>query len=259
MDNRCHNKENPSARPERSWQQCEISSVLSKDQALNEFEALNALRTYGIPFASAVIAADAAAAEAAVAAMPGPVVMKIVSRDIAHKADIGGVVTGVTRDTAAKTFGEIWNRVRAARPRAHLEGVLVQEQLSGIEVIVGAIRDAQFGHAIMFGLGGIWAETMGDATFRVPPLTREDSLAMIHGIRAEAILQGGRNQPAADIDALCNILETVGRLVVEFPQVAELDLNPIIATPTGATAVDAFLRVERFKLVNHGAKQRRQG
>jgi len=244
MNDRYHNKENVAEGPVGDPALREVASVLSESRALTEFEAIGALRAYGIPFPATVLVTGTKEAEAAVRGMPGPAVMKIVSRDIVHKTDVGGVVTGVTKETAAATFTRIWNHARDARPHACLEGVLVQEQLSGIEVMVGANRDAQFGHAVLFGVGGIWAETLSDATFRIPPLTREDSLDMVHGIRAEEILRGGRHQPPVDMEALCGILERVSRFVEAFPEVAELDLNPVMATPSGATAVDAYLQVK---------------
>ena len=244
MNDRCHNKKNPPEGPEGDPALLKISSVLCGDRSLTEFEAITALQAYGIPFPATVLVTDAEEAEAAVREMPGPAVLKIVSCDIPHKTDIGGVVTGVTKDTAAATFARIWNHARAARPHARLEGVLVQEQLSGIEVMIGAIRDAQFGHAVLFGLGGIWAETLSDTVFRIPPLTWEDTLDMIHGIRAAEILRGGRHQPPVNMEALCTMLERVGRFVEAFPEVAELDLNPVMATPSGATAVDVYLRVK---------------
>ncbi len=247
-----HNKKKLAEDPDRDPALLEVASVLAEDRALTEFEAIKALQAYGISFPATVLTTNDKEAETAVRGLPGPAVMKIVSRDIPHKTDVGGVVTGVTGDTAAATFVRIWNHVRDARPHARLEGILVQEQLSGIEVMIGAIRDAQFGHAVLFGAGGIWAEALADTTFRISPLTQDDTLNMVHGIQAAEILLGGRHQPSVDVEALCTMLERVSRFVEAFPEVAELDLNPVMATPSGATAVDAYLQVKTREQASGG-------
>jgi len=171
--------------------------------------------------------------------------MKVSSRDILHKSDVGGIVMGVTEKTASACYERILERVRKASPTSVIDGVLVQEEESGgIEVIIGAVRDVQFGHAVMFGFGGVFTEVLNDVAFRIAPITESEAQEMIHETRGAALLRGQRGQPPADIKALCRILVAVSRLVEEHPQISELDLNPVIVRSSGAIAVDAMIRTE---------------
>jgi len=175
-----------------------------------------------------------------------PVVMKIVSQDIIHKSDAGGVLVNVK--TAAEVeagFRKIMENARKYKPDARIEGVLVQEMApQGIEVIVGAVKDPQFGQTVMFGLGGIFVELLKDVNFRVAPLTADDAKEMITSLKAYPLLNGYRGQKPADINALADILVNVSRLVMEQPDIKELDLNPVMAYPVGAKTVDARIILE---------------
>jgi acyl-CoA synthetase (NDP forming) len=125
-----------------------------------------------------------------------------------------------------------------------MQGVLLQRMAEkGIETFVGATRDPEFGHLIGFGLGGVQVELLKDVVFRVAPLGATDAAEMVDGIRARALLEGFRGGPVVDKRALADVLSRVGRLVADFPQIAEIDLNPVIARPDGVTAVDARIRV----------------
>jgi len=203
------------------------------------------LSSYGVPFPQMKLTNSPEEAQAVARKMSGPVVMKVVSRDILHKSNIGGVISGITEDTAAASYIRILNQVQKSCPQCKIEGVLVQKQeLEGIEVIIGAVRDCQFGHVVMFGLGGIFTEVMNDAVFRVVPLTMDDAREMIISIRGHAILHGLREQPPVDIEAIGHIILSVSRVVEDYRQISELDLNPVIVRQSGAVAVDAAIRTE---------------
>ena len=169
-----------------------------------------------------------------------PVVMKVVSPDILHKTDAGCVIAGVDdRETALRAYDDIVAAAKRHDPNAHIDGVLVQRQLeTAQEVIVGAATDPTFGKLVAFGLGGVLVEVLRDVTFRLAPTTREHAKAMLEEIAGGAILDGVRGQPGVDKDALADLIVKVGRLVDDFPEIGELDLNPVFATPDGATAVD---------------------
>jgi len=175
-----------------------------------------------------------------------PVVMKIVSQDIVHKSDAGGVLVNVKTVAEVEAgFRKILENVRKYKADARIEGVLVQEMApQGIEVIVGAVKDPQFGQTVMFGLGGIFVELLKDVNFRIAPLTVQDAKEMITSLKAYPLLNGYRGQKPADINALADILVNVSRLVMEHPAIKELDLNPVMAYPVGAKTVDARIILE---------------
>jgi acetate---CoA ligase (ADP-forming) subunit beta len=175
-----------------------------------------------------------------------PVVMKIVSQDIIHKSEAGGVVVNVKSAAEVEAgFRKIMENAKKYKPDARIEGVLVQEMApQGIEVIVGAVKDPQFGQTVMFGLGGIFVELLKDVNFRIAPLTAQDAKEMITSLKAYPLLNGYRGQKPADINALADIIVNVSRLVMEQPAIKELDLNPVMAYPVGAKTVDARIILE---------------
>ena len=208
---------------------------------LNEVEAKSLLAAAGVPVTETRLARTAAEAVAAAEALGYPAVLKIVSPDIAHKSDVGGVVLGLPNATAVRRARrEMLARVGEAAPRARIEGVSVQRMATpGTEVIVGATTDPQFGPVMMFGLGGVFVEVLKDVAFRIVPLEARDAAQMVREIRGFPILQGVRGQPPADLAALERLILQVSRFVAAHPEVAELDLNPVFAYPQGAVAVDA--------------------
>ena len=221
-----------------------IKTLLKKNTILNEFEASKILCAYGVPFPPTFVARSPEEARAVAQRLAPPLVMKVLSRDIPHKTDVGGVIFGVTPETAASAYRKIVERVQSACPKARIEGILLQEQLEGgVEVIIGAFKDQQFGHVVMFGLGGMFAELLKDVTFRVVPLSEKDAQEMIQETRAASLLSGLRVQPSADLQPLCSILINVSRLVNDYPEISELDINPVLVTPKGPFAVDALIRV----------------
>jgi acetyltransferase len=213
---------------------------------LSELEVLGVLGAYGIPTAPARLARDPEDAARAAAEVGFPVVLKVVSPQIIHKTEVGGVRTGI--DTAVElkqAWVEMLDGVSHAAPQAAIEGMLVQRMVrGGRETIVGMSRDATFGPLVMFGLGGIYVEALGDVRFRVAPIGPLDAHDMLHGIRGVAILEGVRGAPPVDFAALGDALQRVSQLAVDFPEIAELDINPLLAFPTGVTAVDARILLQ---------------
>jgi acetyltransferase len=175
-----------------------------------------------------------------------PVVLKIASPDILHKTDVGGVKVGLQNAEAVRDAFELMvYRAQRYVPEARIWGCLVQEMApsGGLEVLVGMNRDPQFGPLVTFGLGGIYVETLKDVTFRVAPFSREEAEQMIGEIRAHALLDGVRGKPAMDKGAIVDTLLRVGQLVQDFPDIVELDINPLMVYPRdqGAIAIDMRL------------------
>ncbi|MPZ99994.1 MAG: acetyl-CoA synthetase [Dehalococcoidia bacterium] len=208
---------------------------------LTEVESKQLLHDAGIPVTQARLATSADEAAQFATEMGFPVVLKIVSGDIAHKSDVGGVILGLDDADAVRAgYDSMLAAVRQAAPGAGIDGVSVQQQAKpGIEVIVGATTDPQFGPVMMFGLGGIFVEVLKDVAFRIVPLEARDAAQMVREIQGVKILEGVRGQPAADFDALERLILQVSDFVAQHPEVAELDLNPVLAYPDGVMAVDA--------------------
>jgi len=195
---------------------------------------------YGIPVPKEGVATSAADAATLATQMGFPVVLKIVSPDILHKTEAGGVLVGMkSADDVAKGYATIMANAKSYNAKATLQGVQVQQMLSGgQEVIVGAVTDPVFGKLVAFGLGGVLVEVLKDVTFRLAPATREDALSMLDGIAAAQILKGVRGADPVDRAALAAVIENVSQLIGDFPEIAEMDLNPVFATKRGAIAAD---------------------
>src|ERR1700688_4537536 len=195
---------------------------------------------YGIPVPKEGVAKSAAEAAKLAADMGFPVVMKIVSPDILHKTEAGGVVVGVkSAADAEKNYDIILANAKKYKADAKIEGIQVQQMLAGgTEVIVGSTTAGSFGKLVAFGLGGVLVEVLKDITFRLAPATNEDALSMLDGIAAAEILRGVRGAKPADRAALSSMIERVSSLIADFPEIAEMDLNPVFATDHGATAAD---------------------
>jgi acetyl coenzyme A synthetase (ADP forming)-like protein len=203
-------------------------------------EAKGICEAYGISIPKEGVAGSSADAAKLAATIGFPVVMKIVSPQILHKTEAGGVVVGVKNAQAAQeAFTSIVANARRYDGKATIDGVQVQQMLSGgQEVLIGAVTDPAFGKLVAFGLGGILVEVLKDITFRLAPASREDALSMLDGIAAAEILRGVRGAQPVDGEALASMIVNVSQLVTDFPEVSELDLNPVFATPKGATAAD---------------------
>lgn len=211
---------------------------------LTEHETKKFLARYGIPVTKEQIAASADEALAIALQIGTPVAMKISSPDIPHKSDVGGVVLNVKREYVRTIYNKMMARIKKAAPNANIEGILVQQMSPpGHETIVGLKKDAQFGHALMFGLGGIFVEIYKDVSFRVAPIEREDALDMISEIKGYPILKGIRGSKPADIGAIVSVLVSVSNMA-EKEDIIELDINPLFVSESGAIAVDARAMVE---------------
>jgi len=213
---------------------------------LLETEAKNVCTEYGIPVTKFSVAKNAEEAVKSAEKIGYPVVMKIVSPDVIHKFDVGGVLINLkTAREVESAFKKILENVKKHNPNAKIIGITVQEMApASTEVIVGAIKDPQFGQTLMFGLGGIFVEILKDVTFRIAPITEQEAREMIIEVKAYPLLQGYRGQPPADIDAIAKILLATSRLIMDYPQIKELDLNPVIVYERGAKTVDARIILE---------------
>jgi acetyl-CoA synthetase (ADP-forming) len=215
-------------------------------RALLETEAKKICAEYDIPVTRFKLARDEEEAVNQATAIGFPVVLKIVSPDIVHKSDVGGVIVGVKNLREVRSgYRQIVKNVKKHKPEAKIVGILVQEMAPpGTEVIVGAIKDPQFGPAIMFGLGGIFVEVLKDVTFRVAPVTEDEAAEMISEVKAYPLLKGYRNTPPADLKAITKIIVNTSRLVMDHPEIKELDLNPVMVYEKGAKTVDARMILE---------------
>jgi acetyl coenzyme A synthetase (ADP forming)-like protein len=220
-------------------------AVSERRAKLSEIEALELFAAYGIPTAPAALAKDASDAAARAAAIGFPLAMKIVSPDIVHKTDVGGVKLDVgSADEARAAFAEIIANVKRAAPDAAITGVLLQKMVTGgRELIAGITRDPVFGPLVMFGLGGIFVEALRDVSFRVAPIGDLDAKDMIGEIRGAAMLQGMRGQQAVSAPALIDALRRLSQLAVDLPAVEELDANPLLGFSDRCVAVDARVRI----------------
>src|SRR5436190_4692247 len=201
---------------------------------------------YGIPVPKEGVAKSAGEAGKMASSMGFPVVMKIVSPDILHKTEAGGVIVGLkTAEDAEKAYETILSNARKYKSDAKIEGVQVQQMLAGgTEVIVGSITDASFGKLVAFGLGGVLVEVLKDITFRLAPATKQDALSMLDGIQAHDMLKGVRGGDPVSRDALADVIVRVSQLVSDFPEIVELDLNPVFATKKDALAADVRIVVD---------------
>lgn len=215
-------------------------------KSLLETEAKTVCMEYDIPVTKFELARTEEEAVKFANTIGFPTVLKIVSPDIIHKSDIGGVIVGLKNaDDVRRGYKQILQNVKKHNPKAKIVGVLVQEMAPpSTEVIVGAIKDPQFGPAVMFGLGGVFVEVLKDVTFRIAPITEDDAREMISEVKAYPLLKGYRNTPPADIDAIAEILLNTSKLVTDHLEIKELDLNPIIVYEKGAKAVDARIILE---------------
>jgi acetyl coenzyme A synthetase (ADP forming)-like protein len=200
---------------------------------------------YGINVPKEGVVSSGAEASKLAGSMGFPVVMKIVSPDILHKTEAGGVIVGVKNaDEAATAYEQIIANAKKYKADAKIVGVQVQQMIKGgTEVIVGAMTDNSFGKLVAFGMGGVLVEVLKDVTFRLAPATREDAASMLDGIQAAEMLRGVRGGKPVSREALQDVIVRVSQLVADFPEISELDLNPIFASETGAIAADVRIVV----------------
>lgn len=217
-------------------------------RALNEFDAKRLLARYDLPVTREAIARSAEQAVAAAEDIGYPLVMKILSQDIPHKSDAGGVLIGLAdADAVKESYAQLAALPRQIGEDIAFDGVLVQEMIGGgTEVILGAVNDPSFGPVVMFGAGGIFTEVFHDVAFAIAPLDREQAQALVSQTRISRVLQGARGRPPADIDALVESIVQLSKLAVaESARFTEIDINPLMVLPEGqgARVVDAFVRI----------------
>jgi len=216
---------------------------------IGDFEAKAVMEAYGLKIPKSQVAEDPDKAVAIASQIGYPVVLKIASPDILHKTDVGGVKVDLQNAEQVRDAFELMvYRAQRYVPEARILGCLVQEMVpeGGIEVLVGMNRDPQFGPLVTFGLGGIYVETLKDVTFRIAPFSEQEAGEMLSEIRAHALLDGVRGKPAADKQAIIDALLRVAQLVMDFPEITELDINPLMVYPRGqgAIAIDMRLALE---------------
>jgi acetyltransferase len=249
---------------QREWQERPVAEVVrrpaNRDAAqrilgdaaragraqLTQRESLALLEAYGVTTAPVLLITDQSELEKSAEAIGYPLVMKLESPDITHKTEVGGVRVGIANASQLReAYLAMLSSVRRAAPQARVEGVFLQRLVSGgRETIVGISRDSRFGALLMFGLGGIFVETLQDVIFRLPPVDEMQARDMVRGIRGARVLRAHRGALAVDEPALVNTICRVGQLADDFPEIAELDINPLLALPEGAIAVDARVRIE---------------
>jgi acetyl coenzyme A synthetase (ADP forming)-like protein len=214
-------------------------------RALNASEAKQLCDAYKISIPKQALAKTAADAVKIATRLRFPVVLKIISDDILHKTEAGGVIVGLSNAREVRLgFDRLIKSARAYRKNAVVEGVLVQQMVrGGQEVLIGAVTDPSFGKMVAFGLGGVLVEVMKDVAFRLAPISKKDALSMLDSVGGAEILRGVRGGKGVDRGALADIIQKVSKLVSDFPDILEVDLNPIFATDKGAVAVDVRLVV----------------
>jgi acyl-CoA synthetase (NDP forming) len=230
----------------------EAALAVGSRRLLTEVAAKEWLSARGVPVIPTQIARSPSEAGRLARRLGLPAALKIVSPEIVHKSDVGGVRLHLTSiSQVSKAYGDILAAVRARAPAAAIDGVAVQPMAHpGIEVVAGLTRDRTFGPVIMFGLGGIFVEVLHDVAFRVVPLRPNDARAMIREIRGFPMLQGARGTGAVDLGALEELLLKLSSLAEQYPEIHELDLNPVLAYPTGLIAVDARMLLAHLEAVN---------
>ncbi|HJW76803.1 MAG TPA: acetate--CoA ligase family protein [Thermoleophilia bacterium] len=222
------------------------AGLLDQPRMLREPDAAGLLAEGGIPYVEHGVAGTADEAVAIAERTGYPVVLKVVSEDIVHKTEAGGVITGLGDEGALRDgFVQLMATVRARRPEARIDGALVARQVrAGRELIIGAVHDATFGPTVMVGLGGVFAEALDDVSFRLAPLQREDALDMLRELRGFALLGAHRGEGPVDLDAVAGMAVRVGDLVSSHPEIVEIDLNPVAVSEEGCVALDARIIVK---------------
>lgn len=205
------------------------------ESAIPEVRALAILEAYGFQVAKSAVCADLRSAQQFLDVNEGAYAMKIVSPDILHKSDVGGVELHVTRQTVGQQYERMMRSIAEKAPQAKVEGVLLAPMApkEGVEVILGSTRDPHLGTLLMVGLGGIYVEIFKDVSFGLVPVTREDSYRMVRNLKSHKILEGARGGSRADIEALEETILRLSQFLVDFPHIKELDMNPLLVLPEG--------------------------
>ncbi len=225
--------------PELEVNRARVEAILSRCREAGRdpllLEALEILEAYGLPVITSQLVQDTQEAVEAARGIGYPVILKIVSEQISHKSDLGGVQLNLRNDEGVRNaFAEITERVQAAAPGAQIRGALVQPMAKpGFELIVGGRQDPSFGPVVLVGMGGIFAEIFHEVSQRIAPFSRVEALRMVDDLRAAPVLQGARGQRKRDVEAAAEVLLRLSRLLLDFPEIAELDVNPFRLFPEG--------------------------
>lgn len=222
-------------------------AIQSGRKSLLEPEAKEILKAWEIPVPQHFVAKDKSLAIGAANNIGYPVVLKVISSDILHKTEAGGVLVGLKNEQDIDdAFNEMIFAISEHNTTASIEGFLIEKMVGkGVEVIIGGIRDAQFGPAVMFGVGGVTVELLKDVSFRLAPVAKDECLAMINEIKAYPLLAGYRGGEPCDIDAIADIIIKVGSIMNEIDGIKEMEINPLIVYPDGAVAVDARVVLDK--------------
>lgn len=220
-----------------------IDEALSANKrALSEFDSKQLLHAHGVPITKEFLAQDWKQAVDAASKMPGKVALKACSAELMHKSDGGWIFLGLQNDEeVAEAYGRL--TAKAAEQSIEIEGILVQEMISGNrELVLGLNRDLQFGPCVMVGMGGVFAEVLSDTSFRMAPLDRFEAEEMIEDLKCFKMLGAFRGQQPVDLESLCGAIRGLADIGLEYPNVAEIDVNPLIIEPGGAIkAVDGLV------------------
>lgn len=219
-----------------------LADVLATGRShLLEPEAYQVCDELKVAYPQSIYVANAEDGVAAARTIGFPVAIKVVSPQIIHKTDAGGVVTGIqSEEQFTNAYDTMLQNVRKSAPAAEINGVIVQKSMpKGVEVAVGGLRDPQFGPVVMFGAGGILIEVLQDVSFRLAPLGREEALRQIKDTKIYKVLQGVRRSEPSDIEALAELVVNVGNLLMDTPEISELDFNPVLAYHDHCLVVDA--------------------
>jgi len=222
-----------------------FEAARAKNRHILGLEAFDILKAYGIPVVKTKFAKTAEEAIVAAEEIGYPLVMKIVSPQISHKSDIGGIKLSLQNAAEVKAaYQDMMNSIQKKLPEASFEGVQLQPMLSGgKEVILGMVHDPTFGPMLMFGLGGIYVEILKDIQFAIAPVDEREAREMITGIKTYPLLAGVRGEEPSDIDALVDTILRVSRLVCDFPEIKEFEINPMMVFEKGKGALATDLRL----------------
>jgi len=228
-----------------------LDAAADRNQTRLGVEAMDLLDAYGIPTPTGEVVDSPTDAQRVAEEIGDEVVMKIVSPDILHKSDIGGVEVGVDPEDVRDTYEDLVVRARNYQSDASILGVQVQEMIdvdAGTETILGVNRDPQFGPLVLFGLGGIFVEVLEDTTLRVAPVSEPEARSMLDDIESAPLLRGARGRDPVDEDELVETVQRLSQLVTDFPAILELDINPLVATSDGVAAIDLRLTLDQEEL-----------
>ncbi len=217
-----------------------------KRTVLNYEESRRVMELAGIPLNKMKVAKDLEESIQRANEVGYPIVLKVISEDVIHKSDSGGVEVGIKSDNElSKSYHEMMENVLSFYPDAKIEGVSVEEMVGGVELLIGTNTDAQFGKMIALGIGGIFVEVYKDVSFRLIPVSSKDVKDMIDEIKGKAMFDGFRGLPKVNLDELTSLILTISKLIEDYPIIFEMDLNPVVATENGLRAIDARIILEQ--------------